>query len=173
MKLEWDENKRVINLQKHKIDFIGSKEIFDGYTVTFEDDSVGYDEQRFVTFGKFQERVVAVVHTERDENYELYLFVRLLNTKRGIIMQQSQTDWKKIDAMEDTEINLSELPEVSPEKFAKAIVRKGLKPVANKTQITLRIDTDVLNWFNAQGQGYQTNINALLKAYKDANQSHR
>ena len=88
-------------------------------------------------------------------------------------MQQSQTDWKKIDAMEDTEINLSELPEVSPEKFAKAIVRKGLKPVANKTQITLRIDTDVLNWFKAQGQGYQTNINALLKAYKDANQSHR
>ena len=88
-------------------------------------------------------------------------------------MQQSQTDWKKIDAMEDTEINLSELPEVSPEKFAKAIVRKGLKPVANKTQITLRIDTDVLNWFKAQGQGYQTSINALLKAYKDANQSHR
>ena len=43
-----------------------------------------------------------------------------------------------------------------PEKFAKAIVRKGLKPVSNKTQITLRLDTDVLNWFKAQGQGYQT-----------------
>ena len=87
-------------------------------------------------------------------------------------MQQSQTNWEKIDAMEDKDINLSELPEVSPEKFASAIVRKGLKPIAKKTQITLRIDTDVLNWFKAQGQGYQTNINALLKAYKDANQSH-
>jgi uncharacterized protein (DUF4415 family) len=87
-------------------------------------------------------------------------------------MQQSKTDWKKIDAMIDEDINLSELPEVSPEKFAKGIVRKGLKPVANKTQITLRLDTDVLNWFKAQGQGYQTNINALLKAYKDANQNH-
>ena len=87
-------------------------------------------------------------------------------------MQQSQTNWEKIDAMEDKDINLSELPEVSPEKFARAIVRKGLKPIAKKTQITLRIDTDVLNWFKAQGQGYQTNINALLKAYKDANQSH-
>ena len=86
-------------------------------------------------------------------------------------MQQSQTDWKKIDAMEDKDINLSELPEVSPEQFAKAVVRKGLKPVQGKTQITLRLDTDVLNWFKAQGQGYQTNINALLKAYKDANQS--
>jgi len=87
-------------------------------------------------------------------------------------MQQSKTDWKTIDAMKDEDINLSELPEVSPEKFAKGIVRKGLKPVTNKTQITLRLDTDVLNWFKAQGQGYQTNINALLKAYKDANQNH-
>ncbi len=89
--------------------------------------------------------------------------------RKGIIMQQSQTDWKKVDTMTDKDINLSDLPEVSPEKFAKAIVRKGLKPIANKTQITLRLDTDVLNWFKAQGRGYQTNINALLKAYKDAN----
>ena len=68
MNIEWDENKRLINLQKHKIDFIGGEEIFDGYTVTFEDDNVGYDEQRFVTFGEFQNRIVAVVHTERNEN---------------------------------------------------------------------------------------------------------
>jgi uncharacterized DUF497 family protein len=73
MKLEWDENKRLTNLQKHKIDFIGSEEIFDGYgyTVTFEDDSVNYKEQRFVTFGKFQDRVVAVVHTERNGNIRI------------------------------------------------------------------------------------------------------
>jgi len=93
--------------------------------------------------------------------------------RRGIIMKQSQSDWKKIDLMKDEDIDLSELPELSPEKFAKAIVRKGLKPLVNKTQITLRVDTDVLNWFKAQaqGQGYQTNINALLKAYMKANQS--
>jgi uncharacterized protein (DUF4415 family) len=86
-------------------------------------------------------------------------------------MQQSQTDWKKVDAMVDEDINLSELPEISHEQFAKSVVRKGLKPVCGKTQITLRLDTDVLNWFKAQGQGYQTNINALLKAYKEANQN--
>ncbi|HHJ19109.1 MAG TPA: hypothetical protein ENJ84_04670 [Gammaproteobacteria bacterium] len=74
--------------------------------------------------------------------------------------------------MGDEEINLSDLPEVSPEQFARAVVRKGLKPVQNKTQITLRIDTDVLNWFKNQGKGYQTNINSLLKAYKEAHQNH-
>jgi uncharacterized protein (DUF4415 family) len=92
--------------------------------------------------------------------------------KKGTIMQQSQTDWEKLDAMSDKDIDLSDLPELSPDKFAKALVRKGLKPVANKTQITLRLDTDVLEWFKSQGRGYQTNINALLKAYKDAHQSH-
>lgn len=71
MTLEWDENKRRTNLRKHNIDFIGSEEIFDGYTVTFEDDSVDYGEQRFITFGKFQGRVVAVVHTERDDNIRM------------------------------------------------------------------------------------------------------
>jgi uncharacterized protein (DUF4415 family) len=87
-------------------------------------------------------------------------------------MKRSQTDWKAIDAMKDKDINLSDLPEVSPDKFAQAIVRKGLKPVQKKTQITLRVDTDVLNWFKAQGKGYQTNINALLKAYMKANETH-
>ena len=92
--------------------------------------------------------------------------------KKEVIMKQSQTDWKAIDAMEDKDINLSDLPEVSPDKFAQAIVRKGLKPVQKKTQITLRVDTDVLNWFKDQGRGYQTNINALLKAYMKANETH-
>ena len=34
--------------------------------------------------------------------------------------------------------------------------------------MTLRIDTEVLEWFKAQGKGYQTNINNLLKAYMEA-----
>ncbi|WP_428357026.1 BrnT family toxin [Methyloprofundus sp.] len=54
MEFTWDENKRLVNLQKHKIDFVGSEAIFDGYTVTFEDDRIGYDEQRFVSFGQFK-----------------------------------------------------------------------------------------------------------------------
>lgn len=71
MKLKWDENKRLSNLQKHKIDFIGAEEIFDGYTITFEDDRISYGEQRFVTFGMLQGRVVATVHTERDNNIRI------------------------------------------------------------------------------------------------------
>jgi uncharacterized protein (DUF4415 family) len=32
----------------------------------------------------------------------------------------------------------------------------------------LRIDADVLEWFKAQGGGYQTRINAVLRAYREA-----
>ena len=55
--------------------------------------------------------------------------------------------------------------------FAKAVLRKGLKPVTRKSQVTLRIDDEVLTWFKNQGKGYQTRINSLLKAYKEANQN--
>ena len=76
--------------------------------------------------------------------------------------------------MRDGDIDLSECPEITPEMFAKAIVRKGLKPVPHKTQLTLRVDADVLAWFRAQGKRYQTRINAILKAYKEAHEGqHR
>jgi len=73
--------------------------------------------------------------------------------------------------LKDNDINLSDVPEVSPEMFARAIVRQGLKPVSRKAQLTLRVDNDVLDWFKKQGQGYQTKINALLRAYMDAHKA--
>ena len=85
--------------------------------------------------------------------------------------QTDQTDWDRVDKMRDKDIDLSDSPEVTVEMFAKAVLRKGLKPVVRKTQVTLRIDEDVLTWFKNQGKGYQTRINALLKAYKEAHQN--
>jgi len=69
------------------------------------------------------------------------------------------------------DIDLSETPEISAEMFARATVRHGLKVTPRKTQLTLRIDSDVLDWYKNQGSGYQTKINALLRAYMDAHQS--
>lgn len=83
----------------------------------------------------------------------------------------SQTDWRRVDAQEDKDIDLSEHPELTAEQFARAVVRKGLKPVAlPKRQVTLRIDADVLAWFKRQGKGYQSRINALLREYMKAHQ---
>ena len=91
--------------------------------------------------------------------------------KKKSISPHSQTDWQRLDRMRDEDIDFSDLPEVPPEAFAHALVRKGLKPVARKSQITLRIDADVLDWFRAKGTGYQSQMNAVLKAYKEAHRS--
>lgn len=88
--------------------------------------------------------------------------------KRSATSKKSRTDWARLDRMKEKEIDLSDSPEIAVEMFARAIVRKGLKPIARKEQLTLRIDSDVLEWFRRQGQGYQTKINALLRAYMEA-----
>jgi uncharacterized protein (DUF4415 family) len=84
------------------------------------------------------------------------------------ISSKSETDWQRLDAMTDREIDLTDCPEITPEKFAKAVVRQGLPIAKNKAQVTLRIDGEVLEWFKSQGRGYQTQINSLLRAYMEA-----
>jgi uncharacterized protein (DUF4415 family) len=74
--------------------------------------------------------------------------------------------------MEDQDIDLSDIPELTPEMFAKAVVKRGLTDKESKTQLTIRVDRDVLAWFKAQGRGYQTRINSLLRAYMEANVKH-
>jgi len=70
--------------------------------------------------------------------------------------------------MIDEDIDLSDSPEITPEMFARAVVRQGFKPLPRKSQVSLRLDSDVLAWFKAQGRGYQTRINTLLRAYMEA-----
>lgn len=84
-------------------------------------------------------------------------------------MSESKTDWERLEKMSDSEILLSEEhPEATLERMVKGILRKGLKPLPPKEAVSLRIDHDVLEWFRSQGPGYQTRINAVLKAYRDA-----
>ena len=74
--------------------------------------------------------------------------------------------------MTDADIDTSDTPPITPEMFAKGVVRHGLKPVTKKQLLTLRVDTDVLAWFKGRGQGYQTQINELLRAYMQAHVEH-
>ena len=71
--------------------------------------------------------------------------------------------------MKDQDIKLTrEHPEAEVKYIVRGIVRRGLKAVPAKASVSLRIDADVLQWFKAQGPGYQTRMNAVLRAFKDA-----
>ena len=87
------------------------------------------------------------------------------------ISRKSETDWERVDAMTDDDIDFSDIPRTTPEFWVNGIVRKGLKPVVRKNQLTLRIDQDVIEFFKKEGRGYQTRINQLLRAYMEAHRS--
>lgn len=88
---------------------------------------------------------------------------------RSSTLKASRTQWERVRKLKDKDISLSvEHPEAGLEHIVKGIVRKGLKPIPAKTSISLRVDRDVLEWFKSQGAGYQSRMNAVLKAFKEA-----
>ena len=56
-------------------------------------------------------------------------------------------------------------------KVVRRIARSGLPQSGRKMAISLRLDEEVLEWFRAQGPGYQTRMNAVLRAYMEAAQA--
>ncbi|MGL6159895.1 BrnA antitoxin family protein [Microbulbifer sp.] len=81
---------------------------------------------------------------------------------------KSKTDWKRLAEMEDEDIDTSDIPELDDDFFRNAELK-----VPPKQSVTLRLDADVLKWFKAQGRGYQTRINKLLRRYMETHQTHQ
>jgi len=82
MQFEWDENKRRSNLAKHGVGFSDASKVFEGPTLTFEDDRFAYSEQRFITMGLLQGNVVVVAHTESQND------VRVISMREGTKYEQ-------------------------------------------------------------------------------------
>lgn len=74
--------------------------------------------------------------------------------------KKSKTDWARVKAMKDSEIDFSDSPHLDKDFFKKAVLWPG-----TKKQITLRLDPDVIEFFKKQGRGYQSTINAVLRKY--------
>jgi uncharacterized protein (DUF4415 family) len=74
----------------------------------------------------------------------------------------------RLDALRDEDIDYSDSPELDESFFEKATVQWP----PHKKQLTIRLDEDLLNWLKDQGPGYQTRINAILRAYYEANKGN-
>lgn len=68
---------------------------------------------------------------------------------------------KALFARPDSEIDLSDIPELTAEDFKRAVRGKFYRPI--KAQITAKVDADVLAWLKADGPGYQSRMNAILR----------
>jgi uncharacterized protein (DUF4415 family) len=81
---------------------------------------------------------------------------------------QSKTDWAHLKSKAASVSPDAAHPETSVRHIMRGVVRRGLKPQLPKASISLRVEQDVLEWFKSQGPGYQTKINAVLRAFRDA-----
>ena len=85
-----------------------------------------------------------------------------MNKKRT--KRSSATDWKRVDSVRDSDVDTSEIAPLDESFFMNAELRLP----GPKQSITVRLDADVLEWFRAQGKGYQTRINAVLRLYMES-----
>ncbi|MDE2758594.1 MAG: BrnA antitoxin family protein [Acidobacteriota bacterium] len=76
----------------------------------------------------------------------------------------AKSDLERLDAMNDSNIDYSDIPALDEAFFrnARVVVPPG------KKQLTVRLDADVLQWLKDQGKGYHSRINAILRAYYEA-----
>ena len=99
-----------------------------------------------------------------DKNIKSYTAKDLTQMRK---QGDSKTDWARVDTMTEDELETTiaseqDWQDVPREWYADAEL---VIPSGPKQQVTLRLDADVLAWFKAQGKGYQTRINAVLREF--------
>ncbi len=77
---------------------------------------------------------------------------------------------KEIKAIRNEEIDYSDIPELGDDFFRQAEV--WMPPEKRKEQLTVRFDADIVEWFKKQGRGYQTRMNAVLRAFMETRRGH-
>ena len=74
--------------------------------------------------------------------------------------KNSKTDWPRINALKDKDIDYSDIPQLDAKFFEKAVIWKP-----RKKQLTIRIDSDVYDFYKSFGNKYQTRMNTILRRY--------
>jgi uncharacterized protein (DUF4415 family) len=72
-----------------------------------------------------------------------------------------QAELDALAAMPDIEIGTSEMPPIAD--WSHAMRGPFYRPI--KRPLSLRLDADIVDWFQRQGQGYQTRMNSALREY--------
>ncbi len=88
-------------------------------------------------------------------------------------MAEPRSDWKRLRSMTDAQIRtaVTQDPDINPTDEAFWAKAKVVMPRPKKT-VTIRLDADLLDWLRLD-RGYQTRINAILRAYMNAQVNHR
>ena len=92
--------------------------------------------------------------------------------KESNLNSSSKTNWERIDAMTDDEIDVSDSPPLTDEFFAKAKwLMPGDSASRHTVKVELELDSKILAWFQAQGQDYGRRMQAALRLYAEVHQA--
>jgi hypothetical protein len=80
----------------------------------------------------------------------------------------SETDWSRVDAMTDEDIDTSDIPPLSEEFFTKAQWRIPLSLL----MVMVKIDTETFEWFQSQGETAEQQMAIALKIYAESRKSN-
>lgn len=98
---------------------------------------------------------------------------RFSSVSRGALRRKGKTDWARVDALTDEEIEeaVRNDPDAVPldVDWSKAVLVIPPK----KKAISIRVDEDVLDYFKKEGAGYQRRINAVLRSYMQQKRNKR
>jgi len=81
-----------------------------------------------------------------------------------------RTNWPRLKRITDGEIEraVANDPDAAPIATAAWFRRARLYEPRRKDAVSIRLDQDLIAWFKRRGRGYQTRINAVLRAYMEA-----
>ena len=85
--------------------------------------------------------------------------------KSTIERGEDRTDWRKAKAMTGKKLEASIRADVDDVRGEPDWTQAIMGVPAPKDHINIRIDHDVLEWFRANGRGYQTLMNNVLRAF--------
>ena len=176
MRVEWNETKNRANRKKHGVNFELAQEIFDDPLALSKFDRIEDGEERWHTLGTVENIVLLLVtHTARDDEGEEVIRISrhvrrpqangdiMKKTKRSIRRKKSL---RALKYLPEKEIDINDVPEVRD--WGGAVRGRFYRPI--KKAVSLRLDADVLAWFKARSEKYQSKINEVLREYMNKNQ---
>jgi uncharacterized DUF497 family protein len=89
---EWDDAKNRENFAKHGLDFNDAPLVFAGECITYRDERFDYGEERFITLGSLDIRVVVLAHTPRGDETRIISMRKGNRREQKIYQERSETD---------------------------------------------------------------------------------
>lgn len=155
-------------LRKHNVRFESAVLVFDDPYSLSQRDSAVEGEERWITVGAIGSgSILLVAHTfdeRQDEEVIRIISARAVESHEGKPMRkltkEQKRDIRAIAAKKDDEIDFSDARPVLD--WSGAEIGKFCRP--KKRPVTMRLDSDVIEWLKADGRGYQTKANWLLRS---------